>query len=60
MKPRIVNLQATPLLDPPATTNTDPQAKHQPPVPARIQLMLKTKTTKAFSSEIDSTSSEEP
>ena len=62
MKPRFDNHlpAANPQLDHTATTNTttDLLPKYQP---ARIQLMLKTKTTKeAFSSEMDSTSSEEP
>ena len=62
MKPRIDYLAAYPQPDPPTiTAKTDPLPT-QPPVqvPARIHLMLNTKTTKAFSSEMDSTSSEEP
>lgn len=61
MKPRIDYIAASPQPDPPITTaTTDPLPKQPHAVPARIHLMLKTKTTKAFSSEMDSTSSEEP
>ena len=58
MKPRIEIIAANPLGDPPITT--DPHPKQTPVMPARIHIMLKTKTTKAFSSEMDSSSSEEP
>lgn len=58
MKPRIDYIAANPQPDQPITTaTTDPLPKQ---TPVRIHLMLKTKTTKAFSSEMDSTSSEEP
>lgn len=60
MKPRIDYIAANPQPDPPIATATDPLPKQPSFVPARIHLMLKTKTTKAFSSEMDSTSSEEP
>ena len=58
MKPRIEIIAANPLGDPSITT--DPPPKQTPLMPARIHIMLKTKTTKAFSSEMDSSSSEEP
>jgi hypothetical protein len=58
MKPRIEIIAANPLGDLPITA--DPPPKQAALMPARIHIMLKTKTTKAFSSEMDSSSSEEP